>query len=248
MSVKEPTYGKTVIMPRLCHISKRSQGHFLVLVVVLMVTAGCAEDPTPTPTPPRPPLSAVEVLERSRDAMTAVASYKFAADRTMYEDGRVYPSQISFQWVNPDSHWVRIEGVGRTRDYWGESIVVGDRGASRSSDRLEGTWRESELPPAPGFRDPGWAFAELKQAELHDDADIDGRPVYHVTAFRDSGIRDSPPVRYDLYIDKEDLQVRRLIMEGTFPGDHSDTITTNTTYDFYDYNVPIIIELPEINE
>ena len=238
-------------MPRLCHISDRSQFHLLVLVVVLMVTAGCAEGPTPTPTPPGPPLSAVEVLEQTRQAMTAVTSYKFVADRTFYEDGQVYPSQFSAQWAEPDRYRLRLEGVTRDGDnYWGEIIAVGDRSVNRNSDYLE-TWTENEPPPAAGFRDPGWAVAGLEQAELHDDTNIAGRLMYHVTASRPVINPVIVPVifnSHDLYIGKDDLLVWHLIMESVDTDPNEDTTIWNTTYDFYDYNVPVTIELPEINE
>ncbi|MCH8989459.1 MAG: hypothetical protein IIA92_11720 [Chloroflexi bacterium] len=95
---------------------------------------------------------------------------------------------------------------------------------------------------------------------MEEDAVIDGTPMYHVTGIYEPDPLPPPayqgPQHYGLFVDKETMRLRRLIItsefsvpgplgdgEGQRPAEES-RMSMRLVYDYFDYNEPVAIELP----
>ena len=187
--------------------------------------------------------------------MSEVQSYRFEADLTHRSEEGVQQARLTGEWASPDRSRMRIEGLGEGEGHVQEVISVGGRVLASDSDDQGETWTEQRSMPS-GALSSGSMVPEMGDATLLEDEVIDGLTVYHLTGTRTPDFAEGVPApvsTYGLYIGKEDMLLRRLVIETDFSGlaesapsgEDYVSVSQRVTYEFYDYNQPVTIELPE---
>ena len=220
----------------------------VALGVVTLLLAGCGEDIGSS--------SAEEVLDQTRTAMDGVRSYRFTAefvaeaDRDRGEEARRL--QWSGEWVAPEWWHIKLES--------GEEIVwVDGRLFGKNLETRDDAWRDEGTVPYVGSTTPREPFLDLAEPQLLEDEVIERAPVFHVAGMlmqerAPTALKFPTPIH--LLIGKEDYRVLRMTIEGygvsvraTFLGEPPATperrASVTYTYDYFDYNEPVTIELPE---
>jgi hypothetical protein len=221
------------------------------LVAWSFLFAGCATGP-----------DSRKVLNWSHDAMREVQSYRFSGEiKTMTPDGDLGGRQYG-EWVGPGQWYMRLEAMGEFAGQTMETVVVGQRVFTRELHSHGGTWRESpHISEGLAVYNPRpesyLAVPHLENLRLLDDIVVNGTATFQITG-EQRETRTLPPrfperpegdevewvTTYTWLIAKEDhLLVRYIIEEEIGLG----RATHRNTWDFYDYNQPVTIEMPEIN-
>jgi len=187
--------------------------------------------------------------------MSGVHSYRFAAELTGQTDEGVEQARLTGEWASPNRYRMRVEGLGKGAGHVNEMVSAGGRVLASDSDYRGGAWTEQRSMP-PSTLSSGRLVPELDDAAQLEDEVIDGLAVYHLAGTSVSEVVEGlpgPVSTYDLYIGKENMLLRRLVIETDFSGfaesapGNEDFVPTShrVTYDFYDYDEPVTIELPE---
>ena len=150
---------------------------FPVLAITLLLLAACGPEASPA-TGSTP--SAETVLERARQAMDAVQSYRYTGEISIEADEDVPKTHLEGEWASPGDSRVRISKAGPDEAIVQEFVSVGGRALGRIAHLTGGDWIRMAFPVT-------WAlsrdlmFPELDDAEVAEGGTIDGRPMYYVT-------------------------------------------------------------------
>jgi hypothetical protein len=220
------------------------------LAACSLLIGGCATGP-----------DSQEVLNRSHDAMRKVQSYRWSGKvETETQDGVIGGCQ-SGEWAAPDRWHMKLEPMGEFAGQVQETLAVDQRLFTRDSDSRDGIWRESShIPEGFGVYNPRperyLAITDLENLRLLDDVDVNGTATFQITG-EQKETRTLPPrfpprpegdevewvTTYTWLIAKEDyLLMRYVIEQDTGLG----RATHRNTWDFYDYNQPVKIEVPTL--
>lgn len=234
-------------------------GKVISLIIVLVSTMLLATCSSSSPPNEDDSVKQVEeVLTKARQAMNEVQSYRFIADLSIQTEAAVQDAHITGEWAGPDQQRVRVEGLVEGTGSVQEAISVGGRVLVRDLDRENGAWTEPG-PEIYGIASSRISIPDLDDTVLLDYEEIDGLAVYHATANSASKVVQGVPipvVTHHLFIGKEDMLLRRMVTEADFPelgesapsGEDYLPISLLITYDLYDYNEPVTIELPTAAE
>ena len=237
------------------------------LLLIALVLAGCSASSSPTP-----PLTTEEILAKAHDTMAEVQSYRFRGDIVHDSDEGVQEARVTGEWAAPDRMHTRIEGPGSDAGHVIELINVGERMFASDSDYNEGAWTEQRLGvlAQASSRSTSSLLAVPDGVELQaseEDA-VNGVPVFHLTYIGKqeaseptSSGEDGPPVSsqyvalVELLISTEDYRLLKTVREVKFishvnaaegrPEAEDLIATQRSSMEFYDYDQPITIELPE---
>ena len=202
-----------------------------------------------------------EILNKSHDAMREVQSYRFSGEIEMKTPDGVIGGRQSGEWAAPDQLYLKLEPLGEFAGQVLETVVIDRRLFTREPASSEGEEAWQEMIPFPeGFAafnprpESYLAIADLENLELRDNVAVNGTATFQITGERKE-IRTLPErfperpegdevkyiTRYTWLIAKEDYRLVRYIAQQTIgPATHG------TTMEFYDYNQPVTIAMPEI--
>jgi hypothetical protein len=236
-------------------------GGLPALLLLLVGFGGCSSGP-----------NAEEILERSRAAMFQVQSYRWTGEHRQESIEGGFRVRETGEWAGPDRWYHRLDFLERSGDYTDaeldiqEVMVVGGRVFHRNH-RTEGAeWQEEFSSFPPGFqthRNQVQSFLRpehLTGVWLAGETVLKGSPVLLVRG-ETREIRDLPPrgpeppegvgsvefvSRLNWYISLENHRLLRYEAERQTIQAGQVTLTNWTDLDFYDYNRPVVIEVPEI--
>jgi len=229
----------------------------IIVLVTSMLLATCSSSSPPNEADSTNQIE--EVLTKARQAMSEAQSYRFIADLSIQTDAGVREAHFTGEWARPDRIRMRVEGLVEGTDSVQEVISVGGRVLVSDLDRENGAWTEPG-PELYGISSLRITIPDLDDTVLLDDEDIDGLAMYHVTGtWMSEAVQRAaagPVTSYDLFIGKEDLLLRRMVIESKFPElaesapSEEDYIPISglITYDFHGYNEAVTIELPTASE
>ena len=191
--------------------------------------------------------------------MGQMRSFRFSAEIVQKSDDGLLKGRQSSEWAAPDQWHMKLEALGEFTGQVSETLVSGERLFSRDSETMGGAWWE--MPSFPPERttyklepDSFLAVPDLEKVRLLDDETVKGVAVFHITGetiqkralpprfpARPEGDAAEFVTNYAWLIAKDDYRLLRYITEQDMgPATH------RTTMDFYDFNQPVMIEVPEV--
>jgi outer membrane lipoprotein-sorting protein len=225
----------------------------LALVAALACLPGSGREGTGNGADLRPE----EVLAKSRDATSELQSFRITGNIVVDSEEGVQEARIWQEWATPDRWHMKLKSPDEAVDQFNEVIIAEGRVFTRESDSNSQAWREQTVGV------DSWTLsrntdsfipADLEDVKLIEDDEVNGIPVFQLTGKKvqarpvpESAMDESRPAQketvtlYTFLISKEDFRVVRTITEHDFG-----STLQHTTMDFYDYNQPIKIEVPEL--
>jgi len=193
--------------------------------------------------------------------MNAVQSYRIKGDIIGNTDLGTQRARYSAEFSAPGRTYQRFEGVGEAEGQVSELIAVDGRLFVRESSSQGGEWRERSVT---GLQVTSGLPHDLDSPRLLADETVNGVPVFHVVAEHDPDQPETLPgtatisATYYLFISQRDYRLVRLVTETAAP--YTETAMVDgtpvvrevqqrytITYDYYDYNQPVTIELPDVS-
>ena len=218
------------------------------LLALLLLLNSCDSGPDPG-----------AVLAKSRDAMGQLQSFRFTAEIVQKSEDGLLEGRQSGDWAAPDQWHMKLEALGEFTGHGSETLVSGERLFTRDSESMGRAWREmTSFPPVRTIHklEPEifLGVPDLQKVRLLDEETLRGVAVFHITG-ETLQTRALPPrfparpkgdevefvTKYAWLITKDDYRLLRYITEQDMGPDNH-----RTTMDFYDFNQPVTIEVPEI--
>jgi hypothetical protein len=215
-----------------------------------LLFTGCASGPDPR-----------DILNKSHGAMTEVRTYRFSGKfETETQDG-VIGGRQSGEWSAPDRCHIKFEPTGEFAGQVQETLAVDQRLFTRDSDSRGGAWQEvTPVPQDLAIYSPSpelyLTIPDLENLRLQDGVDVNGMATFQIIGVQRE-TRTLPPrfpprpegdevewvTTYTWVIARDDyLLMRYVIEQDTGLG----RATNRNTWDFYDYNEPVTVEVPEV--
>ena len=225
-----------------------------ILAAALAVTACARATPTTPPT-------TEGVLAKAREAMNAVQSYRIRGEIIGDTDLGTQEARYSAEFAAPGRTYQRFEGVGEAEGQVTELIAVDGRLFVRESSYQGGEWRERSVT---GLQVTSGLPRDLDSPRLLADETVNGVSAFHVVAEHDPEQSETLPgtatlsATYHLFISQLDYRLVRLVTETAAHYTETTTVggtpvvrevqqRSTITYDYYDYDQPVTIEVPEVN-
>lgn len=203
-------------------------------------------------------LTAEEVLERSRAAVSTIESYRFTGEWVLGhgQDGQRWIR--SGEWTAPDRYRLRFDGIDRTAGKGQELLVIGADGYFRPAGRDR--WVQLEVSPATVDEASGEVIPPVGDVAFLGEAQPDENGVFHLTGTAGTGQAGqsesigSPAfaTTYSLAIRASDFLPLELVIEtpnarfdpaqGAWRLDPA--LTQRLVVQYRDFDVPVTIEVP----
>ena len=204
-------------------------------------------------------------MKQARQAMDAVLSYRYNGEITgeiSIVDGEdIQKARIEGEWSSSGDSRIRISEAGTRDSTLEEFVTVGGQTLRRIADYADGAWVRLEDPLSAALS-RNLVFPKLEDSEVVEGETIDGRSMYHVTGRYEPYFQrqsEHQVSHYGLFVDQETMRLRRLVIDYEYstsvPADVAGgQVQTeiaqsggHVVYDLFDYNEPLVIELPPLD-
>lgn len=228
------------------------------IALLLMAMVACAQTSASAPVdasaqdnaPAKNELTADQVLERSRAAVSRVESYRFTGEWVLVANNATRRWIRSGEWAAPDRYRLRFEGIDQTAGQGQELLVIGDDGYFRPAGREH--WVELDVSPSTRSDASGVAIPELSEARFLDGAQPDEHGLFYLTGTAGGASEGGPTTAYWVSIRAADYLPEEVIVET--PGVRFDDAAGAVRVDptqvqrlvvrYHDFGTPVTIERP----